>query len=243
MSTLERATALVVRGTDFSETSKITTLWTREFGKVRAIAKGGRRLKSNFDCAFDLLTVCHVNFIRKAGGLDLLTEAQVRERFAHLRTDLPALYAGYYVAELLDATQDYDPHPALYDAALATLRAVGGPATGRGAALAAFELVWLRELGYSPRLETCAACGVAVPEAAEPGRRLGFSPAAGGVVCPRCLPGVRDHQALSPTIWLGLKRLAAGEPIQDVGVRSPLVRTVSYVLGRRPRMLGYMDPV
>src|SRR3954470_2667382 len=123
----ERATALVVRGTDWSETSRITTLFTREFGKVRALAKGGRRLKSNFDCAFDLLSVCRVVYLRKAhGGLDLLTEAQLAERFPALRSDLHALYAGYYVAELLaDGTQDYDPHPSLFDAAVETLRGLG----------------------------------------------------------------------------------------------------------------------
>ena len=38
---LEKATALVLRTTDWSETSRIATLWTREFGKVRALAKGG----------------------------------------------------------------------------------------------------------------------------------------------------------------------------------------------------------
>ncbi len=120
----ENALALVVRGTDWSETSRIVTLFTREFGKVRALAKGGRRLRSNFEQAFDLLTVCRIVFLRKAhGGLDLLTEAQVAERFPHLRTDLHALNVGYYVAELLsDGTQDYDPHPELFDAAIATLR-------------------------------------------------------------------------------------------------------------------------
>jgi len=44
----EKAQALVLRTTDWSETSRIATLWTREFGKVRVLAKGGRRLKSNF---------------------------------------------------------------------------------------------------------------------------------------------------------------------------------------------------
>src|SRR3954467_4720741 len=123
----EQALALVVRGTDWSETSRITTLFTREFGKVRALAKGGRRLKSNFEVAFDLLTVCRVMFIRKAhGGLDLLTEARLEEQFPALRQSLPALYAGYYVAELLaDGTQDYDPHPPLFDAALEALRGLG----------------------------------------------------------------------------------------------------------------------
>src|ERR1700757_2081463 len=128
MST-EKAVALVLRTTDWSETSRIATLWTREFGKVRALAKGGRRLKSNFESALDLLTVCSIVFLRKSSGsLDLLTEAQVVQRFPRLRADLGALYAAYYVAELLaDWTEDYDPHPALFDEALATLRAVGTP--------------------------------------------------------------------------------------------------------------------
>ena len=85
----EKAQALVLRTTDWSETSRIATLWTREFGKVRALAKGGRRLKSNFENALDLLTLCSIVFLRKSsGGLELLTEAQVLERFAPLRTDL-----------------------------------------------------------------------------------------------------------------------------------------------------------
>src|SRR5207244_10092546 len=105
---MEKAKGIVVRTTDWSETSRIPTLFTREFGKVRALAKGGRRLKSNFDVAFDLLTVCRIVFIRKGnGGLDLLTEARLEEQFPMLRRNLPALYAGYYVAELLaDGTQD-----------------------------------------------------------------------------------------------------------------------------------------
>ena len=180
----ERATALVVRTTDWSETSRIATLWTREFGKLRVLAKGGRRLKSNFEVALDLLTVCNVVVLRKSsGGLDLLTEAQVAERFPKLRTSLPALYAAYYVAELLsDGTEDLDPHPALFDATLAALRELGDAGPQTGPRLAAYELTWLHELGYSPALDACAACGRAV------GGRPAFSAAAGGVglsdVCP-----------------------------------------------------------
>src|SRR5437016_9830586 len=135
---LEKATALVIRGTDFSETSRIVTVWTKEFGKVRALAKGGRRLKSNFEVALDLLIVCDIVFIRKSSGsLDLLTEARVRERFGQLRHDLAALYAGYYVAELLDDwTQDHDPHPSLFDEAIACLREVGGEGILTGTCLA-----------------------------------------------------------------------------------------------------------
>src|SRR6516162_8854152 len=99
---MDKAQALVLRTTDWSETSRIATLWTRELGKVRALAKGGRRLKSAFESALDLLTVCSIVLLRKtSGGLDLLTEAQVVKRFQQLTSDLQALYGAYYVAELL----------------------------------------------------------------------------------------------------------------------------------------------
>src|SRR6516164_2174926 len=125
----EKALALVLRTTDWSETSRICTLWTREVGKVRALAKGGRRLKSAFESALDLLTVCSIVLLRKtSGGLDLLTEAQVVERFGRLTTDLAALYAAYYIGELLaDWTEESDPHPTLFEEALATLRMLGQP--------------------------------------------------------------------------------------------------------------------
>jgi DNA repair protein RecO (recombination protein O) len=250
----ETALALVVRGTDWSETSRITTLFTREFGKVRALAKGGRRLKSNFEIAFDLLTVCHVVFLRKAhGGLDLLIEAQVAERFPHLRTDLHALNVGYYVAELLsDGTQDYDPHPDLFDAAVRTLRELATPRGGGGDPVSAFELVWLRELGYSPRLEACAVCARGLPVPSPTPVRVAYSPEAGGVVCPGCLPAARDRRPLSEPARLALIRLSGGTsdprepsaplpPPVRAEVRAVLGHTVSTVLGRRPRLLGYVD--
>src|SRR5438874_11101124 len=97
----EKAQALVLRTTDWSESSRIATLWTREFGKVRGLAKGGRRLRSNFENALDLLTLCSIVFLRKSSGsLDLLREAQVVQRFPRLRTDLASLYGAYYVGEL-----------------------------------------------------------------------------------------------------------------------------------------------
>src|SRR5260370_21808548 len=180
----EKATALVLRTTDWSETSRIATLWTRELGKVRVLAKGGRRLKSNFESALDLLTVCSIVLLRKSSGsLDLLTEAQVVQRFPRLRGDLAALNAGYYIAELVaEWTEDYDPHPALFDEALATLATLGESPTTTGPRLARFELVLLRELGYSPKLDACAVCGAVF----EFGSQVVFGAAAGGILCPKC---------------------------------------------------------
>jgi DNA repair protein RecO (recombination protein O) len=247
----EKATALVVRTTDWSETSRIVTLWTRELGRVRALAKGGRRLKSNFDSALDLLTVCSIVLLRKSSGsLDLLTEAQVVRRFPRLRTDLAALYSAYYIAELLaDWTEDYDPHPIVFDGALAALESLGangGPATGLR--LARFELVLLRELGYSPALDRCAVCSrdldMAPPSPASPA----FSAAAGGMVCPDCAVKQRDRRPVTRETWEALRALgAAAEGGQRAWsgaarsqIRQILGHYVTYLMGRQPRLLPYL---
>lgn len=246
----EKATALVLRTTDWSDTSRIATLWTRELGKVRVLAKGGRRLKSNFDSALDLLTVCSIVLLRKSSGsLDLLTEAWVVQRFPRLRKDLPALYAAYYLAELLaDWTEEYDPHPSLFDEALATLENLGATVPGEqqtvtGPRLARFELVLLRELGYSPVLEVCAVCQRPVGSDG-----LWFSSAAGGVVCPNCQARARDSRPLTPTTWEALRALKesgeawqqAWSPAARKGVRRLLDHYVTYLLGHRPRLLPYL---
>lgn len=242
---MEQATGIVVRGTDWSETSRIATIFTREHGKVRVLAKGGRRLKSNFEIALDLLTVCEMVYIRKShGGLDLLTEARVAERFPILRTNLQILHAGYYIAELLsDGTQDYDPHPELFEAALHSLRSLNGQEDSLDT-LSRFELVWLRELGYTPRLDACASCNQAGVQPLENGRIV-FGPTAGGILCPNCRTTDRDARSLSPAAFEAFSDLVMGVNGLPVEVRSelrPLLgQMVCVTLGRRPKMLSYIE--
>jgi DNA repair protein RecO (recombination protein O) len=234
----EKAVGLVVRTHDWSETSRIAVIYTREFGKVRVLAKGGRRLKSNFEVALDLLTVCSIVLYRKSsGGLDLLTEARVEERFGGLRNNLRALNAGYYVAELLgEGTQDYDPHPALFEFSLETLRKLS--AGGDVLSLAsAYELGWMNELGLRPVLDRCATCQT--DRLPENGRM--FSPIAGGIICPNCAVGHTDRRPISLAALSVMVELAAGKlPAVSTEVRQLLGHYVSSVLGKRPRLLTYL---
>src|SRR6188508_1282627 len=126
----EKTQAIVLRVVEFSETSCVLTLFTEHFGKVGALAKGARRPKGPFEGALDLLAVCRIVFLHKSSdALDLLTEAKLERRFRAARKDLSHLYAGYYVAELLDALTDADyPHPDLFDAAERTLAGLDGAA-------------------------------------------------------------------------------------------------------------------
>lgn len=194
----EKATALVLRVIDFSESSCIVTLFTREFGKIGALAKGGRRPKGPFESALDLLAICRVVFLRKSSDvLDLLTEAKLERRFRPPGRSLAALYAGYYIAELVnELTDQYDPHPDLFDLCANTLESIsegGDPASE----VLRFELRSLRILGHQPALKECAECG-ARPAA---GARLAFGLLHGGMLCEACRVGKRPIVQLSHDAW------------------------------------------
>jgi len=197
----EKATAIVLRVTEFSETSSVVTLFTREFGKVRGIAKGARRIKGPFESALDLLAVCRIVFLRKSSdSLDLLTEAKLERRFRPPGSELSNLYAAYYVAELLNAlTDEYDSHPGLFDAADETLVALSGSGAV-SATLVRFELTALRELGHLPSLAKCGECGAAV----EPIGRVPFSQLAGGVLCGNCRVGQKQIISISADVLKAL---------------------------------------
>lgn len=243
-----RTNALVIRSVDYSETSKILTLFSRELGKVSALAKGARRLKSPFQAGLDLLSVCDIVLLHKASeSLDLLTEAVLLERFDPLRRELPALFAGYYISELLsELTDHHDPHPRLFDAALVTLRHLGDPTLRSGRVLR-FELACLRELGHMPALEDCVHCGARVVASKRDAVSFGLS--IGGVLCPGCRPGQPHVATLSANTLDALRILASpGQSWRDLDYRpaslAPLRATlgaiISHLMGRRPRLLSYL---
>ena len=238
-----RTLALVLRTIEVFETSLVTTLFTRELGKVSALAKGGRRPKSAFQGGLDLLGVSDIVLFPKASEtLDLLVEAAPVERFAPLRRDLAALYAGYYIAELLtDLTDFHDPHPKLFDAARITLRYLGESEL-RSRRVLRFELACLRELGLMPTLEACTHCGVAVDAM---GDVVWFGLSTGGVLCEACRnlparrrgpvgrrpggdPGTGQPGARWRELDPGLLGLATAR--ETVGA------VISHVLGHRPRL-------
>jgi DNA repair protein RecO (recombination protein O) len=240
-----RSMALVLRSVDVFETSKVVTVFTRELGKVSALAKGARRLKSPFASGLDLLSVCDIVLLHKASdALDLLTEAVLVERYDPFRRDLAALYAGYYVAELLhDLTDHHDPHPRLFDAARVTLRHLGEPLL-RSRRVMRFELACLRELGHMPALEACVHCGDVVDTS---GDAVAFGLATGGVLCSGCRPGQPHVATLSGRTLGALRALSdPGDSWRDPALalgsaRATIGAVVSHLMGRRPKMLSYLS--
>ncbi len=239
----EKTDAIVLRTIEFSETSLVVTLFTREFGKIGALAKGGRRLKGPFESALDLLALCRIVFLHKSSdALDLLTEAKLLRRFRPPGRELGSLYAGYYVAELLSGlTDEDDPHPLLFDLANETLEALiaGEPVPQR---IVRFELGALRLLGHVPSLTSCVECAVPVKLAG----RVAFGLIDGGVLCKNCRAGKKQVISVSAGALRTMTQLAdlnnqtwkrmEIKPRTLGEIRGVLNHYITHLLGRKPRM-------
>src|SRR5688500_12530514 len=193
---LTRDRCICLRKTEYSETSQIVTLLSREHGVVRAIAKGAhRRTKagaSKFDGGMDYLELGEAVFtLDVTRELATLTEWTLREGHLDLRRDLRAFYLALYAGELVDRLLEaHDPHPELFDRLEATIPELSTPR--REQAFLAFELDLLRETGYLADLSACIACGHP-PDAAPISY---FSARAGGAVCRECESAHPDRLAL-----------------------------------------------
>jgi DNA repair protein RecO (recombination protein O) len=185
----EKSTAIILRVTEFSETSCIVSMLTREFGKLTAIAKGARRPKSPFEAAIDVLAICRVVFIHKTHAMSLLTEARLEHRFRAAETDLKRLYIGFYLIELLKSlTDEGDPQPELFDFCEETIRFLDSDRltdSGLAEFVLRFELGLLELTGHFPMLTRCVSCGREKTVLS----KINFGLNAGGILCQSCRRG------------------------------------------------------
>ncbi len=241
---MESDDALVLHRIDFSETSLVLTILTRRFGKIQALAKGGRRLKSPFESALDTLARIRVMFLQKRNdSLDLLTESKLLRRFTVTEQNLPGLFGAFYVVELIDLlTTENDPCPRIFDLAVAVLEQLA-KGTFVTRSLIRFELRLLREVGQQPSLDRCVECGDRIDEELT---RIPFGHLDGGVLCPPCRSGHQQVSLVSRDALRALKLLDGKDWMRfplDKNVRGEirglLNNYLSHLIGRKPKLFDW----
>jgi DNA repair protein RecO (recombination protein O) len=187
-----RVEAVILRHADWGEADRMLTLYTRERGKVRAIAKGARRIRSRK--AGHLEPFTHVT-LQLAKGRDLLIVTQADTLEAHLALGTSLIKTGYssYAVELLDRFTYEDEHEnsgifRLLTEILGRIASEADP----WLAMRYYEVRLLDALGFRPHLFECANCG----EEIRPVDQY-FSAAAGGVLCPKCGTGLPGAWSIS----------------------------------------------
>ena len=176
--------AVVLRTFRYGEADRILHLYTAERGRVGAIAKGVRRVKSRFGGRLEPLF--RVNLVLHQGRGELCTVTQAETVAAHgaLRERRDSLerasQACDAVLRLLDSEE---PNPPAYNLLCRELQLLDAePAAATRAHALSFRLKLLLAAGFAPELAACATCG-------DREHVGGFSASAGGVVCPGCEAG------------------------------------------------------
>lgn len=178
--------AVVLRSIRYSEADRVLHLFSLDRGRVNAIAKGVRKTGSRFGARLEPLTRSALLLHEGRGELHTISGADIISSHEAVRADNYTLAVGLIGAEaVLKLHAEPEPQPRAYQGLCRFLDLLGGPIergaepTHDGLGLA-FQLKLLALAGYLPHLVSCASCG-------RDEQLVGFSPTAGGGVCPGCL--------------------------------------------------------
>jgi len=173
------ADAIVIRSREYGESDRLLTLFSREKGKIDAVAKGVRKPKSKQRGGTQLFTYADF-LLYKGKTLDTVNQVQPRESFIHLWDDFDRTIAASGIAELLDiSTIKEQPEPELFTLTLSFLFLLKHVDPYLAQAAYALRLMHLQ--GYLPALTECAECGKALYR-----EQAFLSAEAGGLLCGLC---------------------------------------------------------
>ena len=196
-SNIYKAEGIVLSRRDLADTDRIVTLYTREFGRRRVVARAARRPNSQFAPHIELFTRVHL--VAVAGmNLDVLTQAHTVETYPQLRANLAAYASAGWAIELIDGLSvDGESVPSAYTAVAEFLGALNAEHNPPEPLLSAITLKLLDIHGYRPELTMCTLCARHI----EAGDHT-FGPQHGGVVCKKCAQGHNTYALHVDTLKL-----------------------------------------
>ena len=182
--------AVVLRSMRYGEADRILHVYTPMRGKISAIAKGVRRSKSRFGGRLEPFFRLNLELHEGRSDLMTVTGAETVSAYAALRADEHALGSAARACDSLGRVFDSgEPHPEVFNLLCSALTLLDEhPEKATDEFQVAFRLKLLLAAGFAPQLAACASCG-------EADELVGFSPAAGGVICAACEAGSFDLDA------------------------------------------------
>ena len=232
-----RAQAIVLGHIEYGEADQILRLFTYEKGKITAIAKGVRKIRSRK--AGHLEPFTHVNlFLAKGRDMDIITQAETVEGFIGLREDLRRVAYANYVVEVLDRfTYEEGPNVGIFRLLTNTLSHLESQ-ENLETVIHFYEIRFLDLLGFRPQLFECVDCGKQVIAEDQY-----FSPLVGGITCPHCgrarpeawpiqVDVLRYLRHLQRSNWVKVQDIAIPEGIEKE-LADLLERYLTYLLERK----------
>ncbi|MGH7329466.1 MAG: DNA repair protein RecO, partial [Polyangiaceae bacterium] len=220
-------------------------LFTRTRGKLDAVAKGVRRIKSHFAGKLEFLTEASLT-LHAGRSLDVITGATILHSEWERLVDPGRFAAASVVAELLDAFCEPDlDQPEIYELLQGVVRALAA-APSPAELLPRFELRLLDLLGVLPPLESCVRCGLCFTGTSE----AWLDPPSGGLLCGVCFrQGGEVGRLTGPELEniraLAVPRTAKGDVVATVhalpGVARAVDTLLTYHLGKRAKASAFLE--
>ncbi len=176
-----RAEAVVLDHRDWGEADRLVTLYTRQYGKLRAVVKGARKTRSRKGGHLQPFT--HVTLqLARARGPFIITQVDTINAFLPLGEDLTLTGQASYMVELLHrfSYDEEESNPAIFRLLVESLTRLSH-GVDPWLVVRYYEMRLLDYLGFRPQLQNCISCGTKI----EPEDQF-FSGSEGGVLCPDC---------------------------------------------------------
>lgn len=180
MPTITTAKGIILRQTDYGEANRMLTIFTDEYGIIKAAAHGAKRTKSKQSASSQFLTYAEFTFYINSGEIWNINSAETIDSFFPIQEDIEKLSAAAYFADLTYACLDLqNPDRELLRLLLNTLYAMAYKNVSAKIAKPVFELRCISLAGFEPVISCCAICG-------DTQNLSSFSFEEGGVVCREC---------------------------------------------------------
>jgi len=211
-----RVEGIIIKHYDSGEADRTITLFSRQQGKIRALARGVRKIRSRR--AGHLEPFTHVTLqLAKSKTLPIVSQADTIEAYLPLRDDLELLGYASYAAELLDKfTYEEEENYSLFNLYRDTLARLAGRPEDLLVVLRYYESRLLDFTGFRPNLFHCAVCGEEIKA-----ENQYFSAAEGGVVCPDCGHRVSGMLPVSKEVLRFLRHFQRSEYAEAIRARPP----------------------
>ena len=184
---LYKTEGIVLKSMEYEEADKIVTIYTKDYGKITAIAKGVRKTKSKFGSSLEILT--HSIFLfYKGRNIDIVSQAEILESFFSTSKEvIKFAFAANCVEVVNRLTEEREINIGLFNLlkeVLHYLRESNDPK------LLTLSFKWqtMSILGYRPSLNNCCRCNKSVEDRKE----MYFNIKEGGLVCHNCI--VKDKE-------------------------------------------------
>jgi len=184
---LVKTEVIVLRSMKYRDTSKIVTFYSKEYGKLKGIAKGARTSKNKFGSALEPFSHSMLLIYKKDHrDLHLISQCDSIDSFRNLTEDLDRMTAALSVLELTDQVTHHEERaPALFSLLVETLNVLNISTKNYETYLKAFQLRLAALFGYAPNFEVCGECGKSVLHG-DGDRQVAFQIVRGAVYCNTC---------------------------------------------------------